>query len=153
LLLNIEGINDLLAGLVIGKVTGNYVAAISGALIMDLDHFVSYYRHGIIFKPKKLWQTMMAEKDKWGDQRNFMHGIFSWVVGSALLMLINFQFGLVFSIAYFSHIFLDAIDGADFWPYFPLKKVNMKGPIGYGSRREMMFGLFLLLILVVLFIL
>ncbi len=142
----------LVTGLLIGRITGNYAAALSGSLVVDLDHFVSYYRHSLISKPRKLLKVMMDEKDQWGDQRNFMHGIFSWIVGSGLLMLINFQFGFVFSIAYFSHILLDAIDGADFWPYFPFQKLNLKGPIGYGSRREAVFCSILFLILIFVFI-
>src|SRR3989344_8464640 len=103
----------VLAGLIIGKITGDFPTALAGSLVMDLDHTISYFRHGILFKPHQLFKAIHNESDLWGDQRNFLHSIFSYVGISVLLLAINFNFGLVFSIAYFFHLVFDALDGAD----------------------------------------
>ncbi len=132
--------------------TGDFPTALAGSLVMDLDHAISYFRHGILFKPRKLFRAIFDEADPWGDQRNFLHSVFSWVVISVLLLTINFNFGLVFSIAYFFHLVLDALDGSDLWPLFPLKKLVIKGPIKYYSKQEIVFDVCLILFLITLFI-
>ena len=119
---------------------------------MDLDHIISYFRHGILCKPRKLFQAISDEADPWGDQRNFLHSIFSWVISSPILLVINFKFGLVFSIAYFFHLVFDALDSADFYPFFPFRKFVIKGFVTYYSKQEIIFDICLVLVLVVLFI-
>lgn len=133
-----------LAGLIIGKITGDFPTALAGSLVMDLDHTISYFRHGILFKPRKLFRAISTEADPWGDQRNFLHSIFSWVVISSLLLAINFEFGLIFSIAYLFHLVFDALDGADFYPFFPLKKFVIKGFVRYYSKEEIVFDIILI---------
>ena len=142
----------VLAGLIIGKITGDFPAAFAGSLAMDLDHIISYFRHGILCKPRKLFQAISDEADPWGDQRNFLHSIFSWVISSPILLVINFKFGLVFSIAYFFHLVFDALDSADFYPFFPFRKFVIKGFVTYYSKQEIIFDICLVLVLVVLFI-
>lgn len=142
----------VLAGLIIGKLTGDFPTALIGSLAIDLDHTISYFRHGILFKPRKLLKAAFNEVDLWGDQRNFLHSIFSWLAVSALLLIFNFKLGLVFSIAYFFHLVLDALDGADFYPFFPFKKILIKGFIKYYSKQEIIFDICLILILIALFI-
>ena len=143
----------VLAGLIIGKITGDFPTALVGSLVIDLDHVVSYFRHGILFKPRQLYKAISDEADPWGDQRNFLHSIFSWIAISVLLLLINFKFGLVFSIAYFFHLVFDALDSADFYPFFPFfKKVVIKGFVKYYSKQEIIFDVCLVSILIVLFI-
>ena len=142
----------VLAGLIIGKITGDFPTALAGSLAIDLDHAISYFRHGILFKPRKLLKATFNEADPWGDQRNFFHSIFSWVAVSILLLMFNYKIGLVFSIAYFFHLVLDALDGADFYPFFPLKKILIKGFVKYYSRQEIIFDICLILIFIALFI-
>jgi membrane-bound metal-dependent hydrolase YbcI (DUF457 family) len=142
----------VLAGLIIGKITGDFPTALAGSLVMDLDHTISYFRHGILFKPRQLFKAIHDEADPWGDQRNFLHSIFSWVVISILLVTINFNFGLVFSIAYFFHLVLDALDSADFYPFFPFRKFVIKGFVKYFSKQEIIFDVCLVLVLITLFI-
>ena len=140
----------LLAGLIIGKITGDYATAITGSLVMDLDHAVSYFRHGILFKPKQLFQAIKEEADPWGDQRNFMHSIFSWVIISILLSIINFHLGLVFSLAYFFHLVFDALDSANFYPFFPFRKFAIKGFVKYFSKQEIAFDVILLTVFILI---
>ena len=142
----------VLAGLIIGKITGDFPTALAGSLVMDLDHTISYFRHGILFKPRKLFKVISDEADPWRDQRNFLHSIFSWVVISSVLLLINFKFGLVFSVAYFFHLLFDAIDSADFYPFFPFRKSVLKGFVKYYSKQEIILDICLVLTLIVLFV-
>lgn len=142
----------LLAGLIIGKLTGNYTAAIAGSLLIDLDHIVSFYRHGILFKLKKLIKEISDEKDPWKDQRNYLHNIFVWAAISVILCLINFNFGIIFSICYAVHFVFDALNTVNFYPFYPSKKFPVKGFIKYGTRRELIFDLFLIIVLVLVFL-
>lgn len=142
----------VLAGLIIGKITGDFPTAIAGSLVTDLDHMISYFRHGILFKPRQLFKAIHDEADPWGDQRNFLHSIFSWVAISILLLTINFNFGLVFSIAYFFHLVFDALDSADFYPFFPFRKFVIKGFVKYFSKQEIIFDICLVAVLITLFI-
>ena len=41
------------AGLIIGKVFNNYTVALIGALVIDLDHLISYIKNKVLFNPKK----------------------------------------------------------------------------------------------------
>ena len=63
----------LFAGLIIGCLSGNYLVALIGALFLDLDHLWVYAKHGILFKPKKLWKAIINPKDPYGNQRNLLH--------------------------------------------------------------------------------
>ncbi|MDO8552015.1 MAG: metal-dependent hydrolase [bacterium] len=136
----------ILAGLIIGKLTGDYTAAITGSLFMDLDHLISYHQNGILFKPKAILHESLTEKDPWGSQKNIFHSVQAWVVISLLAMAFNLLFGLIFSLAYFIHLFLDALNG-DVYPFYPYKKFKLTKPIiRYLSKKEAVLGLSLLLI-------
>ena len=145
-------VTHILAGLVIGKATGDFTTALTGSLVMDLDHAISYYRHGILFNPRELSRAMDDENDPWGDQRGFMHNILSWIAISILLIMINVKVGIIFSIAYFVHLVLDALDGADFYPLYPSRKWVIKGPIKYYSKQETIFDIFLAIVFLSLFV-
>lgn len=142
----------ILAGLIIGKVTGNFPASMAGSILIDTDHLVSYIKHGILFKPKQLTKALTDEKDPWGDQRGYLHNIFAWFVISLLAILLNFGFGITLSLAYLVHLLFDALDTSDFYPLYPSKKISTKGFIKYYSRQEIIFDLCMLVVLALLFI-
>ncbi|MEN9647221.1 MAG: LexA-binding, inner rane-associated putative hydrolase [Candidatus Parcubacteria bacterium] len=129
----------LLAGLIIGKITGQYTAAIAGSLVIDIDHLVSYFKNGILFKPRALLKAMKNEHDPWDDQRNFLHSVFAWAIVTIIFCYINMPLGSVFSVAYLGHLVFDALDGAVFYPFFPLRKFVLRGGISYHSRAEAVF--------------
>jgi len=139
----------ILAGLIIGKVTNNYPLAMAGSLLIDVDHLFPYIKHKLIFNPKKLWETVTRESDDYGNQRNYLHSLFTWAIVSAISFLIDFNVGGVISLAYLSHLFLDLIDGADFFPFYPLK-YKFIGPIKYFSKAEIIFTLILAVVFFVL---
>ena len=69
-----------------------------------------------------------------------------WII----VMLINFPVGAVFAISYFFHLVFDALDGAEYYPLYPNKKFNLKGPIGYFSKYDMAVSIVLVIIYLVI---
>ena len=134
----------LFVGLIIGKISGSYLVALIGALFVDLDHLIVYVKNGILFKPKKLWKTITDANDPYGFQRNFLHNFFVWIIISILILIWDFRIGIIFSLAYLSHLLLDSLDGSDFYPFYPWK-INVKGPIKYLSIQEWTITLILLI--------
>ncbi len=128
-----------LLGAILGKITGNYTASIASSVLIDLDHLQSYVEHKVLWKPKKLWDALTDQKDHWGDQRGMLHNVLlasgCWLV----LILIFHKVGLLISIGWLGHICLDALDNSDYWPFYPNKSVNLRGPIKYGSWQELIF--------------
>ena len=61
----------------------------------------------------------------------------------------NYQIGIIVSLGYLSHLLLDLFDGSDFYPFYPLK-YNVRGPIGYLSKVELCFALFLFIIFLII---
>jgi len=138
----------LLVGLIIGKISGQYAIAIIGAVFLDLDHLICYSRNGVLLRPKKLWRLLTTSKDPYGSQRNFLHSFFAWASISLIGILINFEIGLIFSTAYLTHLLIDMLDDADYYPFYPFK-INVKGIIKYFSKSEVL----IIILLSVLFFL
>lgn len=137
--------SHIVAGLLIGKLTGDYTTSIIASLIIDIDHFIPFIKHKVILSPRKLWEIVTNKDDPFGNQRNYLHSIFAWVPISIIAILINFNVGIVISIAYLVHLLLDALDSSDFYPFYPMKW-NLKGPVEYLSGGEFVFTLIMLLI-------
>ncbi|MFA5643944.1 MAG: metal-dependent hydrolase [Patescibacteria group bacterium] len=137
----------LALGLIIGEITGDYTASLIGSLAIDIDHLIPAIRQNNIFNFKKIWLKSKSSKD---SSRSYFHSFFSWAFFSLVIMLINFRFGLVFSLAYLGHFLLDALDNSDFYPFYPFKKINIRGFIPYYSRQELIFSLFLFTMFVLL---
>lgn len=117
-----------------------------GALFLDLDHVFCYAKNDILLKPKQLWTALTNQEDPYGDQRYIFHNILVFILISSIVFLVNLKIGFIFSLAYFSHIFLDALDNSDYYPFFPNKKINIRGPIKYFSKGEFILFSFLTII-------
>ncbi|MHB8870966.1 MAG: metal-dependent hydrolase [Candidatus Doudnabacteria bacterium] len=135
----------LALGLIIGKMTNNYGLALAFSVGPDIDHLISYAKHGVLFNPKKFLKATTDTEDPWGDQRSFLHNILVWLGISIVAITINQRIGFIISIAYFGHLVLDALDNSLFFPFYP-KKFCIKGPIVYNSINEYIFLFILLLI-------
>lgn len=133
----------LALGLIIGKATGDYPTAIISSVAIDLDHLIPHAKKGFLFKWGKIWQEAKSAHD---SSRSYLHSFFGWAVLSGLICLFDLEIGLIFSLGYLGHFFLDTLDNSDFWPIFPIKKYNVKGFIGYYSKGEFFFTLLLYLI-------
>jgi hypothetical protein len=80
----------IIGGLLIGKITGNYIPALIGATLIDLDHLVVYAKHGLLLNPRKLLKVVLNKEDTLGYQRNFLHSIFAFIPICFILFFINF---------------------------------------------------------------
>ena len=136
----------LAAGLIISKLTGDYNASLLGSVVMDLDHLIAYYRTGILLKFRKVLIAITGQNDIGLPQRNFFHNILFCLLVSALVAAVNFSTGLTFGAAYICHLILDALDSENYYPFYPILKINLRGPIKYFSRQEFIFTFILLLI-------
>jgi hypothetical protein len=123
----------------IGKITGDYAVSLLAATAVDLDHGISYVKNGILFSPKKLLDAIVNEHDPWGNQRNILHNIGAWALISVCAFFVDTTIGWSVSLGYLSHLLLDALDTADYYPFFPNTSVNLKGSIRYFSRHETLF--------------
>jgi membrane-bound metal-dependent hydrolase YbcI (DUF457 family) len=140
----------LAAGLIIGKLTGEYMPALLGSLGPDLDHVISYIRSGLLFRPKELLKTLIRTEDPAGDQRNVLHNIASWIAVTIFAYVVDSTTGWIASMAYGLHLILDILDDADFYPLYPSMRIKWQGPIRYFSREEMvltgaMFAVFFII--------
>lgn len=133
----------LAAGLIIGKLTGDYPTAIISSVAIDLDHLIPYAKQGALGSFKKF---MTQTKAVHGSGRSYLHSFIALGLISLVLLFINLKVGLVFALGYLGHFLLDALDTSDFYPLFPLKKWNTKGFIGYYSRAELFFTILLFLV-------
>ena len=140
----------ILLGAIIGKATGNYSLAIGASVIPDLDHLSSYIKSGVIRKPKVFWNTITSADDPHGDQRGILHNLFFFLILSALFFYFLPKIALVLVLGWLGHIVLDALDKSDYWPFYPNKRINIRGFIKYASIQELVFFLALLIVFLVL---
>lgn len=142
--------SHLIAGLLIGKLTGNYPLAISASLLVDIDHIQSYIKSGVLFHPKELWRTITDADDLYGDQRGILHNILLCIVVSSILIAVLDFFALPIVIGWLGHLVLDALDKSDYWPLYPFKQINIKGFIPYKSLAELYFSSMLFIIFILI---
>lgn len=138
----------LLLGLVLGNLVKHPFAVMLGAVLIDFDHLFAYYMSNRKTSLKDLFQLNLLP-DEEISLRSFFHTILGWIGTTAILMVINYDFGLYFSIGYVSHLFLDAIDGSNLYLFYPLH-INVRGPITYNSYAEYLLNICLLILLFVI---
>ncbi len=126
----------ILAGLVIGKMTGHYAAAIIASNIMDLDHLLAYRRGGVLFKPLQMFKHMTEPKDMLGDQRGIFHNVFVAAAICVLAAWLMPAIGVTVTAAYFLHLLFDALDGSRYWPFYPNQTIELNGPVSYCTWKE-----------------
>ncbi len=144
--------SHILLGIILGKLTGNMTLSIIISVSVDIDHLVSYFKNGILLKPKKFWEAAVSRLDAYGDQRGYLHNIFIAAAICGLTFLISTPIGITVTIAYFGHLLLDSLDKSDYWPLYPSKRFDIKGFVDYYSIHELLFDIFLGVIIVLLFI-
>jgi len=130
----------LAAGLIIGKVTGDYPTAIISSVAIDLDHLVPFAKEGALKNLKHFWSKTKSAHD---SSRSYLHSFFAWALITGTICLFNMPVGLVFGLGYLGHFLLDAIDNSEFYPFYPIKKWDTKGFIGYYSKAELIFTVIL----------
>jgi membrane-bound metal-dependent hydrolase YbcI (DUF457 family) len=135
-----------LLGVIIGKITGNYTVGIASSVLVDIDHLQSYATHGLLLKPRKLWKALTDQVDPYGDQRGILHNILFFGVVAIILIFLFHKIGIIIAIGWFGHLCLDALDNSDYYPLYPNKSINLRGPIKYGTWQELIFFLVLVVI-------
>jgi membrane-bound metal-dependent hydrolase YbcI (DUF457 family) len=142
----------LFAGLAIGAFTGDYTVAVVASVAPDIDHAISYARHGVFSSGEKFWSVITAEADPWSDQRNILHNI---IVPITLIIFCCYFFPaqtVSLALGYGIHLFLDAVDASDYFPLYPWKGINLRGPVHYNSKWEYILSLGFLTIFIGLLI-
>lgn len=148
------GPTHLAAWLIIGHFTWDYVTAIACSILVDTDHFIPIIKQWFLFKPKQIWKWLIEAEDTIiTDQRNYFHSVFTLIVFSTIVFLINIPVWIVFAIAYGAHLAIDLFDASNFYPFYPIKSVNIKWYIRYCSKQEFFFasGLFIIRLVLVFF--
>ena len=136
----------ILLGAIIGKVTGNYALAVGVSVAPDLDHLKSYFKSGVIKSPQTFWKTITDGNDPYGDQRGILHNLLFFVCASIILIFLS----PIIVLCWFGHLVLDALDSSDYWPFYPNKKINIRGPIRYASIQELIFFSALLVVYLII---
>jgi hypothetical protein len=139
----------LAAGLIIGKLTGDYTTAFIGSAAVDLDHFFAFYRSHILLKVKKIILAATKQNFLVSNQRNYFHNVLFFLLVSLAVSAANLRIGLVFGLAYFIHLVFDSLDNQSYFPFYPNKKIKLQGPIRYFSKQEIIFALALFFIFLV----
>lgn len=143
------GASHLLAGLLFGKITGNYWLAVLVSVGIDFDHILHFFKSGSYKNLKKFYALATDESDPFGSPRTFLHNFFGLAVISGLAFLISFNVGFIVLISYLGHLFMDLIDSSDFKPFYPYGPV-FNGPIKYFSKGEVAFDLILVIIFILI---
>jgi membrane-bound metal-dependent hydrolase YbcI (DUF457 family) len=127
-------------GLLIGTVTGHPVVGALTAITVDIDHLAVYAKHSVFKSPKLFWKTITNNEDPYEGQRGWLHSLFVAVPLSLVIWLAMPVWGPTIILSYLvGHIALDALDSAD-WPLYPSKRWNIRGPILFFSRQELILG-------------
>ena len=134
----------LILGLVIGKVTNNYPVAILASIAVDLDHLIPFARTGVLWRPKHLWFALTDHKERLGTPRYILHNVFFFFALCIGAFLVDRTLGLIVTLAYAGHLALDALDNTKYYPFYPNKSVDIRGPIKYFSKQEVAFAVVLL---------
>jgi membrane-bound metal-dependent hydrolase YbcI (DUF457 family) len=139
-------------GLLIGAIVGHPIIGLVVACAPDVDHLYSYVKHGYLKDWNTFYKNAFGKDDARGDQRNILHNV---VVFGILVLLVWFllpQLFLVFTLAYGSHLLLDAVDTSDYYLLYPWKKINIRGFIDFYSWQEaiLLSGILIALIFVLI---
>lgn len=126
----------LALGGIIGSLTGQPLTALVVSCLVDADHIITYARRGLLSQPRKLWQAMTRTEDPYRSQRGYLHSVALLAVVGGLAWLLPPAAGWTLVFAYLGHLALDALDDAEYWPLYPLRKFSIRGPVPFCSPGE-----------------
>lgn len=106
------------------------------ACFPDTDHLYSYVKHGYFKNWKRFYKNAFGEHDAYRDQRNILHNIIVAGTICGIGFSIVPELAVTITLAYASHLMLDAIDKSDYYPLYPLRGINMRGFIDFYSWQE-----------------
>ena len=140
-------LTHFMAGLIIGKLTNNYVYAILGSLLVDFDHLFSFIKHKV--KLTGIVKLLLSPIDPYSDQRSIFHNILVPIVGVIVSIYFDTRNFVVFFFAYTTHLVFDMLDKSNYYPFYP-NLFCIKGIIKYLSIQEHIFTFILLILYFIL---
>ena len=131
-------------GFAIGAALGHPFIGIAIAVCVDIDHLTTYVRHGVLRNPRLFWNTITDNEDSWGSQRGWLHSLLIAIPVGGIIAAIQNPLASVLVLSYASHLLLDLLDSADYWPFYPFKFLNIRGPVRFFSKQEVVLAAFFL---------
>jgi hypothetical protein len=128
----------LAAGLIIGALTDQYLAAIAVSLLVDLDHLVPYFEKDILKDLRKFWKHTLLSVDPHGSPRNLFHSIFFWLILAVIGYAYWPSYWVVISASHLAHLILDMFEASPIRIFWPVE-YEMHGIIEYKSWHEWTF--------------
>ncbi|MBI2130648.1 metal-dependent hydrolase [Candidatus Woesearchaeota archaeon] len=141
----------LLIGLVLGKLSGNYLIFILGSVFPDFDHVYVMVKNRF-FSMSRIINSMRFE-EKFGVR--YKTPLFHSIPGLILFSVITYFFSsigaLYFAMAYLLHLLIDWPDIDEKYYLYPLK-IRFRGVLPIWSKPEQIFTIILLVLLLVLYL-
>lgn len=126
----------LILGLILGKLTNNYLPFLLGSLIPDIDHIYIILKHKL-YKKNFLDTLKNEEKYKIKYKTPFVHSILGLIVFSVIVQLVinNYLLSFYFSLAYLLHLLIDWPDKDVKYYLYPFK-IKFSGFLPIWSKQE-----------------
>jgi len=145
----------LILGIILGKLTNNYLPFILGSIIPDIDHLYIIIKHKLYKNNFKslLDSIKNEERYKIRYKTPLIHSLLGLIIISLLFFIINKnQLSLIyFSSAYFLHLIMDWFDKDIKYYLYPLK-IKFKGSLEIWSKMEIFATIITIILLTILLI-
>lgn len=144
----------ILAHPIIGITLGNYFGYfwffVIGSIFPDIDHLIILIKHKIFSWSKIVDSVRFEKKYNITYKTKYVHSFLGAIIISTPIMLFNFTGGLCFLTGYTIHLLIDWLDIDEKQFLYPLKK-KFKGFLPIFSKTEMIFTLFLIVLMLLSF--
>lgn len=141
----------LILGIILGKLSGNYVFFILGSVFPDFDHIYIIFKNKF-FDIKQIKDSIKFEK-KFGVKYKtpLFHSILGLILFSIIIYFFSKIGALYFAVAYFIHLIIDWIDIDKKYYLYPLK-IKFKGVLPIWSKSEKILTIILLIFTLLLYL-
>lgn len=137
-----------IVGITVGTYTGQFWFVFWGSVLPDIDHIFVLLRHHVYPFRKIIASMRDEEKYSLFYKTKYVHSVFGALVFSApIFFFIDRTGAAYFFLAYLGHLLLDWPDHDVKQYLFPFKK-KFKGFLPIFSKREIMFTMLLLVLMV-----
>ena len=137
-------------GITLGNCFGYFWFFVLGSIFPDIDHLIILIKYKI-FSWRKIVDSVRFEKEyNITYKTKYIHSVFGAIIVSIPVMLIDFTGGLYFFLSYIIHLLLDWLDIDEKQFFYPFKK-KFKGFLPIFSKTEMIFTLFLIVLMILSF--
>jgi membrane-bound metal-dependent hydrolase YbcI (DUF457 family) len=142
----------LIIGIILGKLTNNYLPFILGSIIPDIDHIYTILKHKL-YNKKFLDTLKNEEKYKIRYKTPLVHSILGLIIFTILFYLVtnNYLSAIYFSLAYLLHLLIDWPD-KDIKHYLYPSKIKFSGFLPIWSKQERIITIVCIFILLIVLI-